>query len=695
MRTILYKWKFGVMIFLSFCTINAKEKPYHFHDLEQLAIERNFSVAATLQKRNAVSHKLALTRSKAWPQLSAYYRYTPDGIGLSEEEFNTKHLLSVRLSQDLINLIKVRGSGIKTINAEADIVESELQEIKGEALLEFRSVYLDVLADSARVKTYAELIKIYQQLQDIVQIRYKHDEELFTEVLQIEQELIETKGLFDYYQNRLSKTKRFLAEDVNLSEFEISWQAIDLSHTPITEEKLYRSIVENSYEIKRNDAYEAIEANRAKTSFYENFSFAPYFGLRLRENRFSRMTAGPEFGLRFSMPLHWIGMSRHNRAQFKAREKSWHLRTKEVSNDLKKLMAATYDEYRLLESQIVNTQKIIQLIEEQNRIDHSRSQKALNGVKDDPKARLQLQAELLKTELKNKIYHFQHDQKYYEIFFLSGFLWPEEFADFHKSEIRALNKHPKAMWLWKTQGIMQDDKSKSSLLKFCNNQRVEQLFISLDSKSIDSLKTDSLLSNFISELANNNIKVSALLGEPLWVYEDHRANLLNKVQKVVQFNAENSAKFHAIHLDIEPHTLSEWHENQNALLHKLVETINEVKTLISSNSPSLKLEIDLPTFYHKVDKNALKKLIEIADVITIMAYEQKSSQKVAKAVQFITKYADQHGRDYMIGFNAKEFESWEEIENLINEVDVDFNSKENFSGFAIHQYRDYRNLPGK
>ena len=163
----------------------------------------------------------------------------------------------------------------------------------------------------------------------------------------------------------------------------------------------------------------------------------------------------------------------------------------------------------------------------------------------------------------------------------------------------------------------------------------------------------------------------------------------------MQYNFENSAKFHAIHLDIEPHTLPEWHENQNALLHKLIDTIKEVKTLISSSAPSIKLEIDLPTFYHKVDKNDLKKLIEIADVITIMAYEQKSSQKVAKAVQFITQFAEQIGRDYMIGFNAKEFESREEIENLINEVDVDFNSKENFSGFAIHQYRDYRNLSGK
>jgi len=87
--------------------------------------------------------------------------------------------------------------------------------------------------------------------------------------------------------------------------------------------------------------------------------------------------------------------------------------------------------------------------------------------------------------------------------------------------------------------------------------------------------------------------------------------MLRKIRFVLEYNDDtiDPARFDAIHLDIEPHTLAEWGDYKKFLVNNLAETLKLANNITSRGKQRLPLEIDIPTFYHKVDKTALEKIV--------------------------------------------------------------------------------------
>ncbi|MFQ5754347.1 MAG: hypothetical protein ACE5HI_20385 [bacterium] len=128
------------------------------------------------------------------------------------------------------------------------------------------------------------------------------------------------------------------------------------------------------------------------------------------------------------------------------------------------------------------------------------------------------------------------------------------------------------------------------------------------------------------------------------------------------------------------------------MMHKLVATLNEVALLMSNTHAKIPLEVDIPTFYHKVYAPALKKIMAIADILTIMAYERKNVEQVLDSVNPILDYATEMNQPFFIGFNAKDFTKEDDLDELIHKVAIRLQSRDSFKGFAIHAYRRYREL---
>ncbi|RMF63572.1 MAG: hypothetical protein D6743_10545, partial [Calditrichaeota bacterium] len=239
-----------------------------FHELEQRVLEQSYEVAAQQRLLEALQNKDAAERAAFWPQLRTFYRYAPDEFFLPEDGFNSKHYFSVRLSQDIVRLTKVRSGKSRAAAAESEIGRLQLRDKQREALLTFRTTYLDLLEDRSRVEHYKRLVEIYRKLHDIQVVRQQHREALRLDVLQAEEQLLEYQGLLDFYRNRLTHTRALLADYLTLSPEQIRLEDTEPTYPPLSETPILKLALENSTQLQADQAREKIEAGRRLAAAY-------------------------------------------------------------------------------------------------------------------------------------------------------------------------------------------------------------------------------------------------------------------------------------------------------------------------------------------------------------------------------------------------------------------------------------------
>ncbi len=687
---------FGLVI-SNICINNpviAFQKKHTFQDLEKLIMQNDYAVAAIMQKMQAMESRRSAAKAQYLPKLSTQYRFFADGLNLADEDFGRKHFLTLRLSQDLVKLTKVRSYKIDGINAELDILTSQLQSSKRFSFLEFRKAYIEILQNHSRIFYYKKLINIYEKIIKIKRRRYQEQEELLTEVLEIEKERIKVNGLHAYYQTQIEKQKDILAEFFQLTSSDIEWNATGLSHVPIHEAKLLAVAVKNSDGFKLNQARARLADIRADGSMYDNVTFTPYLGIRIRGDKFNKLQTGPEVGVSLSVPL-WLKSVRNNKHnQYKYESNASKLAAEQEAFGLKQKVISVLHKYQLLAVQIKNSNDILDLLNEKTRIHKSRHANGLRNLKLDPVTLLELEAHIAAEKSDRIGFKYEQDKLYYEVIYLAGMTRPEDFS-YHLSKNRdiAKNGYTEAIWLWNTAEVLKRG-PREAFINFCKSKGVNKVFVSINKKVVSSIEQSSDLQTFIAHLHYAGIKAAALMGEPIWVYEKNRQKMLKKIRLVLEYNDNtiDPARFDAIHLDIEPHTLAEWGDYKKFLINNLAETLKLANNITSRGKHRLPLEIDIPTFYHKVDKTALEKIVQNADSVTIMAYERPTAESVMKSVENILDLASRMDKQILIGFNAKEFSEEEMLENLIKNVGDKVSLEKTFSGFAIHDYRHYRDL---
>jgi len=657
-------------------------------------MQNDYAVAAIMQKMQSMESRRSAAKAQYLPKLSTNYRFFGDGLNLTDEDFGRKHFLTLRLSQDLVKLTKVRSHKIDAINAELDILTSQLQKNNRLSFLEFRKSYIEILQNRSRIFYHKKLIDTYEKIVKIKRRRYKEQEELLTEVLEIEKELINVRGLHAYYQTQIDKQKNILAEFLELNSSDIEWSETGLNRVPIPEEKLLAVAVENSDGFQLNQARARLADIKADGSTYDNVTFSPYFGLRIRGDKFNQLQTGPEVGVSLSIPLWLKSIRSHKHNQYKSENKASKLAAEHELFELKQEVTSVLHQYQLLDVKIKNSNDILVLLTEKTRIQKSRHDNELRNLKLDPVTLLELEAQITAEKLGRIYYKYEQDQLYYQLIYLAGMTRPEDFAN-HLSKDRevASNSYTEAIWLWKTAEVLKGDPRKA-FINFCKSKGINKVFVSINKKVISSIEQSSDLQTFIAYLHHAGIKAAALMGEPTWVYEKNRQKMLRRIQFVLEYNDNtiDPARFDAIHLDIEPHTLAEWGDYKKFLVNNLAETLKLANNITSRGRQRLPLEIDIPTFYHKVDKTALEKVVQNAASVTIMAYERPTAESVMRSVENILDLANRMDKQILIGLNAKDFSEKEMLEDLLKNVGAKVSLEKSFSGFAIHDYHHYRDL---
>ncbi|MFQ5786895.1 MAG: hypothetical protein ACE5H1_02860, partial [Thermodesulfobacteriota bacterium] len=190
-----------------------------------------------------------------------------------------------------------------------------------------------------------------------------------------------------------------------------------------------------------------------------------------------------------------------------------------------------------------------------------------------------------------------------------------------------------------------------------------------------------------------NIKVSALFGENLWIYPNHRGNLIRKVSYVLDynFNSPNNARFDGLHLDIEPHVLEEWGSEKEKLSEMYIKTLSLVRELMTDSSTDIELEVDVPSNYSQMD-SFLNKVVELVDTLIVMAYHSKSPYSVIDSTKEEINLVNKENKGVIIGLNASDFLDENELEELILKISEKLSNIDFFQGFAIHEFNNYQAL---
>lgn len=673
---------------------------YTLNDLETLVLERNFSIEAVHQKLKAVQYQLDEAKWSLGLELTTRYTYYPENgsMGDEEEEIETEHRAYLRLGQNMVQLLKVMPGLVKEKKAEIEGVEGELEEVKRRALYEFRMEYLEILEEKLQADYSLQLRNTYQDLVNLLKKRYDHKEGLFTDVLEAKNEFNKAQDAFLYHKDCFEKRRRLLAESLGIEAEKIDIEDIRLVPFLPPEERLIDAALKNRGEIKLFETKALQKKERASTAPYEEIKLTPFVGYRLREDRVTGSESGPEVGLSVTIPLNFLKIRKNRISGLRAEEMYWRSEAKRVSQVIKSEIRRVYEKYLLETSRSINLSEGIELEKEKARIEKSKIERPIKGIKADPVNLFRIEAEIKRLNLEKASAQCEIAKNYYGLLYMAGFSKPDElFSSYGRISDLERKTYSRALWVWSVSDLLGDEKAEKFFISFCKIKGIKRIFFSTNKEFLDSILQNINLPSFIANLHQAGIKISALFGEHLWVFPPNRKNLIGGIKLILAYNSisDKTAKFDGIHLDIEPHVLKKWNDEKKELLNLLIETYSEVKEILVAYKTKLQLEVDIPAFYENIDSSLFQKIFAVADVVTVMAYGRKNPERVINSVRSEIQAAVEANKVIIVGLNARDFSNEANLEELIMAVGERLFAYPSFLGFSIHDFNDYRDLSGK
>lgn len=185
-------------------------------------------------------------------------------------------------------------------------------------------------------------------------------------------------------------------------------------------------------------------------------------------------------------------------------------------------------------------------------------------------------------------------------------------------------------YVWDPSALL-DAKTRTSELDKLASEGFSRVLLSFSKAELNFLKTPQgkrALLNLIEECKSRAMDVELLLGDPSWLLEKHRPNLLEIIGFMSQF------PFDGIHLDIEPDSLPDAAKNRKALAQKLVDTTKEV---LSASGFPVSLSIHPRYLEGELGQIAGKGLAGIGvEYVAVMIYSS-NAEKTAKRMEAIMK----------------------------------------------------------
>ncbi len=257
--------------------------------------------------------------------------------------------------------------------------------------------------------------------------------------------------------------------------------------------------------------------------------------------------------------------------------------------------------------------------------------------------------------------------------------------------------------VWHSQTALRAPHSVDALLKFCESESVNEVYVSVAAAPHTlAVLDEAQVAHLIGLLHRSNIRVEALLSsanadEP----GKHRDKLIGRVQGIVRFNQQHPrGQFDGIHLDVEPYQRPESKGPGN--LRFLPDLVNTYRAVCALARPAgMIVNADIPGKYLKAEIGGRRMLLSAVPRLTLMLYEltspddgesaRQKTEKLQAAAQKLLEMAYQ-GLDNAdlarIGIALRTSDYGDLLPDMFKTMDEKLRGNPHYLGWARHSYND-------
>ncbi|MDH3376370.1 MAG: hypothetical protein OEQ39_05305 [Gammaproteobacteria bacterium] len=230
----------------------------------------------------------------------------------------------------------------------------------------------------------------------------------------------------------------------------------------------------------------------------------------------------------------------------------------------------------------------------------------------------------------------------------------------------------KAMWLWETETILTSQQELQTLLAFCTNQGITDLFVQIPytaRKENGGWKiswNSSTMRHLIAELHQAGIKVHALDGDPRFALRQWHGRVIALIQEIIRHNQSVPApeRFDGIRYDNEPYLLPNFGGIQKQQVLKEYLELLETSQLLAHEA-GLTFGVDIPFWFDSLNeffeptaavdgRPMSERILDVVDNVGIMDYRTiayGADGVIAHATDEL-RYAARLGKKVFVGLET-------------------------------------------
>lgn len=264
------------------------------------------------------------------------------------------------------------------------------------------------------------------------------------------------------------------------------------------------------------------------------------------------------------------------------------------------------------------------------------------------------------------------------------------------------NQRTLGTWMWDVTDILRPEEA----IAFLSSHHVTEVYLSYSRAMLKSKYRA-----FISLCAAKGIRVAAIGAEADWVLPEGGKRLESFFKWFKEYQEgcqEDSEKFYGIHMDVEPHQLDAWKEDQQSVQDAYAAFLVKAKAFCDEQKVSL--EADIPFWfdglYATLDGQKIslgEAALRLCDTTLIMSYRDNAEailrcgdvllpkakelgKRMILAVETGKIYEEINITFYHLGL-TRLYAELDKLYGLVAQADL------GEVGYAIHYYQSWKNLP--
>jgi hypothetical protein len=277
----------------------------------------------------------------------------------------------------------------------------------------------------------------------------------------------------------------------------------------------------------------------------------------------------------------------------------------------------------------------------------------------------------------------------------------------------------RAVWIWEAESyaLIEDPSAARQALELAHRKQISSLYLYADAFRGGNPIVDrpDQYRRFVRAAHRAGLRVFALLGSAYlhtesYVLPERQGDAATMFRRVLEYNAASASeeRFDGVNLDVEPYILDEWDRDKLRLLAGFLDLSQALMSSKRASGQRIEVGPAIPFWFagirvqwHGVSASVTEHVLALFDYAALMDYRDHAEGDdgiISHAIDTM-QIAERQGKKIVIGVEVGPGElekvsfqhlSERDLERELALTERAFGQRKTFGGFAIHDYRRYR-----